>query len=37
VHLHIKRGWVLGLRGRSDRSYEEAVAEQLAKGAEWSF
>jgi alkylation response protein AidB-like acyl-CoA dehydrogenase len=37
VHLHIKRGWVLGVRGRSDRIYEEAVAEQLTKGAEWTF
>jgi hypothetical protein len=37
VHLHIKRGWVLGGRGRSDRSYEEAVAEQLAKRTEWAL
>lgn len=33
VHLHIKRGWVLAARGRPDWFCEEAVAEELTKGA----
>jgi hypothetical protein len=37
VHLHIKRGWVLAARGRPDRIYEEAVAEELAKETEQAF